>query len=188
MHDFQQGVEFSHYLFTSHVQEGDLLIDATAGNGEDTIFLANLTGPTGDVLAFEIQEEALRNAASRISKEGLEERVTLIKDGHENIGEYAETGSVGGILFNLGYLPGGDKDIITRPETTLRAMDSGLSLLKQGGIIVLVIYTGHSGGKEEKNALLSFTSRLDFTEYNVLHYHFVNQLTPPPEVLAVKKR
>ncbi|MDI3546561.1 MAG: hypothetical protein PWR10_213 [Halanaerobiales bacterium] len=185
--DFRQGVGFSHQLFKEHIKKGAIVIDATAGNGHDTLFLAKLVGPEGQVLAFDIQERAIRRTEVLLEKEGISDRVRLIQDGHENLGDYLNT-SVDGILFNLGYLPGGDKEIITRPETTLKAVKSGLRLLKPGGLMALVIYSGHPGGREEKEALLKYAVSLDYQEYNVLHYHFVNQFKAPSEVLAIKKR
>jgi len=185
--DFMQAVDFSHYLIEEHVNEGEVVIDATCGNGRDTIFLARLVGSVGKVLAFDIQKEALLNTKNRLKKNGLYSRVELLHTGHENIDLYIKERSSAGIIFNLGYLPGGNKDIITGPDTTLKAVKSGLSVLKENGILVLVVYTGHSGGKVEKKSVMEYLAGLESSDFNVLHYYFLNQ-SRAPEVMAVIKR
>ena len=95
---------------------------------------------------------------------------------------------VDGILFNLGYLPGSDKEVITTAETTLQAVQTGIEILKDGGIIILLMYLGHQGGQLEQKKLLEYARSLDAKEYNVLHYSFINQDKEPPQVLAIKNR
>lgn len=186
--ELMQGVEFSHFLIKQQLEKGDITIDATAGNGRDTIFMAQQVGPEGKVLAFDIQQEALNRAQEKLIKSNLKDRVTLIEDSHENIKDYVKENSTAAIIFNLGYLPGGDKDIITEAATTVRAAKSGLNLLKVNGLMVLVIYTGHPGGKKEQQQLLKYACKLPTEKYNVLHYHYLNQDKPPAQVLAIKKR
>ncbi|MTI61518.1 MAG: methyltransferase domain-containing protein [Firmicutes bacterium] len=184
--DFTQGVEMSHQLLKQDVEEGETVIDATAGNGYDTLFLAELVGDSGYVYSFDIQQEAIDNTRERLRLARMEDRVRLCHTGHENVlGMVSE--EVGAIIFNLGYRPGGKKDIKTRPETSLTALKSGLTLLKKSGIIVIVIYTGHKGGKTEREILLNYSAGLNQDKYNVLYYHFINQ-DCSPEVLAIKKR
>ncbi len=185
--DLMQGVKFSHLLFEEHIETGARVIDATAGNGYDTIFLAELVGERGQVLSFDIQHEAIMRTEKRLTERGLGKRVKLIQQGHEEIGKYLDS-NIDGILFNLGYLPGGNREITTRAETTLRAVKTGQRYLKPGGLIVLVIYTEQPGGEGEKEALLKHAEGLNCQEYNVLHYHFLNQSKNPPQVLAIKKR
>lgn len=185
--DFMTGVEFSHDLFKQHIKRGAFVIDATVGNGHDTVFLAKLVGEKGKVIGFDIQKKAIINTRKRLSEAGLIDRVELYQTGHENLELYLKE-QPDGILFNLGYLPGSDKQIITQKETTLAAVKSGLRLLKKKGIMVLVIYTGHPGGKEEEQALLSYASELKQEEFNVLVYKFLNQDNEPAKVLAIKKR
>jgi len=187
MINLKQAVQFSHNLIDEHINKGAKMIDATVGNGHDTQFLAKLVGSTGFVSGFDVQKEALERAKNRLQDNNLLERVKLINDGHENIGDYI-TNPVDGILFNLGYLPGSDKEVITTAKTTLEAVKSGLDLLDLGGLIVVVIYLGHQGGKREQKILLDYATELDEKKYNVLHYRFINQSSQPPQVLAVKKR
>ena len=108
-------------------------------------------------------------------------------DSHANIDQYL-TQKISAAIFNLGYLPGGNKEIITKSESTTAALNKSIELLKKNGVIILVIYSGHSGGKEEKKVLLDFASELNYKKFNVLNYDFLNQPGPPPQVLAIKKR
>ena len=187
MKDLKQGVDFSHKLITEHINKGAKVIDATVGNGYDTRFLAEIIGAEGFVWGFDVQESALEEAKNRLQESELLERVELIQAGHENMEDYISE-PVDGVLFNLGYLPGSDKEVITKADTTVKAVKSGLDLLAVGGLMIVVIYLGHDGGKKEQQALLNYAEGLDEREYNVLHYRFINQSSQPPQVLAIKKR
>ena len=187
MKGLKQGVDFSHKLITEHINKGAKVVDATVGNGHDTQFLSEIVGSKGFVWGFDVQKSALKAAKNRLQEHKLSERVELIHAGHENMQDYISE-TVDGILFNLGYLPSSDKEIITKADTTLKAVKSGLDLLTVGGLMVVVIYLGHEGGKKEKQALLDYATELDAKKYNVLHYRFINQAGQPPQVLAIKKR
>lgn len=188
MFDFIQGVEFSHFLLEKSIKKGSLVIDATAGNGKDTLFLAKLVGEKGKVLAFDIQAKAIAKTKELLDKNKLSYQVELYQSGHEKMALYLDKRKVDAILFNLGYLPGGDKNIITQAKTTLVAVKTGLEHLTKGGLIVLVVYPGHKGGQEELKALLSYVKELNQQEYNVLHYYFPNQKKSPPELIGIMKR
>lgn len=187
MPDFWNCVEFSHKLFREHIGKGAVVVDATAGNGLDSLFLAELVGDKGRVYSFDIQKKAVQNTEKRLSEKKFLDRVKIIEDSHAKLEKYICEKEIDGMIFNLGYLPGGNREIVTESRTTLTALEKGLELLKRGGIIVLVIYTGHSGGREELDAILEFTSALKADEYNVLRYHFINQENSP-ELIAVIKR
>src|SRR5690554_3171937 len=120
MSDFWQGVEFSHMLLEEHISEGAFVIDATAGNGYDSVFLDSLVGKDGKVYSFDIQKIALKNSRDRLLKNNFLNRVKLIEDGHENFDKYIKE-DIDGMVFNLGYLPGGDKEIITKSKSTITA-------------------------------------------------------------------
>ncbi len=185
--DLMSGVEFAHNLLKQHIDEGAVVVDATVGNGYDTVFLAKLVGAEGKVIGFDVQNKAIINTKKRLIKAGLINRVTLYQTGHEKLELYLKE-QPDAILFNLGYLPGSDKQIITEKDTTLAAIQSGFKVLKKRGIIILVIYTGHPGGKAEAQALLNYASKLKQEEANVLVYKFLNQENEPARVLAIKKR
>lgn len=169
------------------VNTGDTVIDATMGNGYDTLYLAKLVGNAGKVYAFDVQEEALKSTKKKVERDNLQGYVELILDGHENMDKYVKE-EVSCILFNLGYLPRAKHNIITKPETTLQALEKSLNLLKPNGVISVAIYTGHEGGMDEKNEVCQYLNNLDQNYYNVLHMNFTNQVNNPPELILVEKK
>lgn len=169
------------------VNPGDTVIDATMGNGYDTLYLAKLVGNAGKVYAFDVQEEALKSTKKKVERDNLQCYVELILDGHENIDKYVKE-EVSCVLFNLGYLPRAKHNIITKPETTLQALEKSLNLLKPNGVISVAIYTGHEGGMDEKNEVCQYLNNLDQNYYNVLHMNFPNQVNNPPELILVEKK
>lgn len=182
---------FARTLLKKAVRPGDIVVDATAGNGHDTLFLAGLTRDTGQVFSFDIQEEAIENTRNRLEEHGVQNRVTLIHQGHENIiSSIPEQhhGKITGAIFNLGYLPGGDKSVVTKPQTTITAIEQLLEIMVPEGIIVLVIYHGHPEGKMERDELLSYVTGLDQKLVHVLRYQFINQKNEPPFIIAIEKR
>ncbi len=168
------------------VKAGDTVIDATAGNGHDTLFLAGLVGETGHVFAFDVQESAIRATGECVRVGGLENRVTLIHAGHERMTEYV-TGPVRAVCFNLGWLPGGNKDITTHWETTFQAVTQALSLLMPLGICTVCVYPGHAEGEKERQRLKPFLAALRPQEYNVLHQVFLNAGPDAPECYVIQR-
>ncbi|SFB18177.1 MULTISPECIES: class I SAM-dependent methyltransferase [unclassified Bacillus (in: firmicutes)] len=182
---------FARKLLEKAVTDGNAVVDATLGNGHDTLYLANLVGSDGHVFGFDIQKQAIETSLSKISEKGFEDRVTLFHSGHENLGLLIPTeyhGKLAGAIFNLGYLPGSDKSITTTPLTTISALNQLMNLLKPGGIIVIVIYHGHEQGKVERDHLIEFAISLDQTKAHVLQYQFINQQNNPPFIIAIEKR
>ena len=179
-------LQYAQTLLKSAVGDGDIAVDATAGNGHDTLFLTELVGDDGFVYAFDVQKQAVDATLHRLLDNALEHRALVLKDGHENVAKYVDK-PVSGAIFNLGYLPGSDHEVITRPNTTIQALESLLKLLKVGGIIVLVIYHGHEGGKEERDEVIRFVSGLPQKYIHVLRYEFLNQKNDPPFVIALEK-
>lgn len=187
-----QGIlPFARSLLTSAINTGEIAIDATVGNGHDTVFLANLVGENGQVFGFDIQKEAITNTTKRLKEQRLDKQVTLFHKGHEEIVASVPAnvqGNIKGAIFNLGYLPGGDKTIVTQPNTTIAAVEQVMELLAPEGIIVLVIYHGHPEGQTEKEELLSFVKQLDQKKAHVLKYQYINQENHPPFIIAIEKR
>ncbi len=182
-------VDFSHKLLKETVCTGDLVIDATVGNGSDTVLLATLVGPAGKVIGFDIQKQAIENTKQKLLLAGLTDRVTLLHQGHETLAEVLDDhAEIGGAVFNLGYLPGTDKTVITQKDTTIQAVSALLPKLRIGSCIILVIYSGHPGGMEEKNALLDYVSGLNQALFKVLQYGFINQINHPPILIAIEKK
>ncbi|WP_369902168.1 class I SAM-dependent methyltransferase [Bacillus manliponensis] len=182
---------FARKLLQTAVKEGDYAVDATLGNGHDTCFLAEIVGDSGKVFGFDIQKEAIESSANRLQEKGLENRAVLIHDSHDTLlsvlTEEAK-GKVTGAVFNLGYLPGGDKEIVTKPNSTIAAIEQLLQVMPPEGIIVLVIYHGHPEGQVERDAVLQFAKNLDQKEAHVLRYGFINQQNNPPFIVAIEKR
>ena len=179
-------IQYAQTLLKMSVSEGDIAVDATAGNGHDTLFLANLVGDNGYVYAFDVQKEAVDATLHRLLDNALEHRAIVLKDGHENVAKYV-TKPISAAIFNLGYLPGGNHEIVTKPNTTIQSIESLLKLLKVGGMIVLVIYHGHEGGKKERDEVIQFVSDLPQKYVHVLRYEFINQKNDPPFIIALEK-
>ncbi|GAB7388337.1 class I SAM-dependent methyltransferase [Bacillaceae bacterium] len=184
---FANVLEVARELVRQRVSAGESVVDATAGNGKDTLFLARLVGERGNVFSFDIQEAALAKTRQLLRAHALEDRVTLIRAGHETLARWVSP-PVAAVMFNLGYLPGGDKSITTTASTTIAALEQAFSLLKVGGIITVVVYWGHDTGKEEKAQLEAYLQRFDQREALVLRYEYVNQKNCPPFLFAVEKR
>lgn len=182
-------LKYSHELLKEIVNPGDTVIDATTGNGHDTVFLAKLVGETGHVFGFDIQKVAIENTRNRLEAEQLDTSVTLIEKGHETIHQLIPLEQeIQAAIFNLGYLPSGDKNIITHASTTILAIEGILERLNTGGRIILVVYYGHTGGVPEKSALTTFVQELPQELYTVLSYQFINQKNQPPLLLVIEKK
>ena len=168
------------------LSEGDTAIDATMGNGHDTEALCRLVGPSGLVYAFDLQPQAVENTRARLLAAGLADRARLFCLGHEHLAEEVPR-PVRAVMFNLGWLPGGDHRITTLLPTTLSAVEQALSLLQPGGVLVLCAYPGHAEGAREKEALISFFSALPPQQFNVLRQVFLNAGPGAPECFVVQK-
>ncbi|HHW32414.1 MAG TPA: methyltransferase domain-containing protein [Clostridiaceae bacterium] len=176
----------SHDIIKNVVGKGDLVIDATAGNGNDTLMLAQLVGDEGKVYSFDIQDQAISNTIKKLQENGLLNRVSVVKDGHQNMDKYVKD-SVKAVMFNLGYLPGGDHNIATKGETTIIALKKAMELLMIGGIITIVIYYGGDSGFEEKDILLDFLPTINSKQYTVMKTEFINQPNCPPILVCIEK-
>lgn len=168
------------------VREGDRVADATMGNGHDTLFLAELVGPEGHVDAFDIQEGALKSTAELLEAHGLQSRVTLFRRSHAEIAE-AVSGNLSAVVFNLGWLPGGDHAVTTRCESTRTAILAALELLRPGGVLTVCAYPGHPEGDREREMLIGLFSGLSNRRYNVLRQCFLNAGEGAPECFVVQK-
>lgn len=180
-------LNISKAIMDSVIDKKDIVIDATVGNGNDTLHMANLVGSQGKVYGFDIQNIAIEKTRKKLIKEDLYKQVILINAGHETMEQYINE-KVKFIIFNLGYLPGGDKNIKTNPDTTIMAIEKSLELLTNNGLLLITSYIGHTGGFEEKEAVESFLTNLNQREYNVLQFKFINQINNPPILYGVEKR
>lgn len=179
----------SHELLKEIVAHGDLVIDATAGKGHDTLLLAQLVGQDGLVYAFDIQAEAITASQKLLESHQLSSRVRLIEDSHSHLKNYLKAdATVSAAIFNLGYLPGSDKTIITQASSTIAAIQDIQDLLKEKGRIVIVAYHGHAGGPEEHQALLTYLQSLEQSKWTVLQYQFINQKNNPPICYCIERK
>ena len=189
---FNQGFPFNslgmtHRFAAEVVRPGDLCIDATAGRGRDTAFLCGLVGDTGRVLAFDIQPEAVAATRALLDEKGLTQ-AEVHCDSHHNMRQYAAPGTVRCILFNFGWLPGGDHACYTRPETSLPAIEAGLELLMDDGLMSLCIYSGGVNGYGERDAILRYVETIDPKRYTVITTRFANRTGDPPIPVFIVKR
>lgn len=169
------------------ITKGDYVIDATAGNGADTVFLAEKVGENGRVYAFDIQEDAIKHTRARIAQKAYESRVQLIQDSHANINQYLQ-GPISCAMFNLGYLPKGDPAIITKGASSIEALKKTLDLLKVKGMITICIYVSHEGGAQEASIVETYLEGLDKQKYKVLKYSCLNDPLSPYIILIVRMK
>ena len=183
---FVNPVEIVKKIMNYYIEEGYIVLDCTVGNGNDTIDLARLVGKSGKVYGFDIQEKAILHTQRKLAQLNLDNNVELINDGHENIDKYIDD-KLDFIVYNLGYLPGGDKSIKTKSSTTIESLKKSLLLLRNNGLLLITCYIGHDGGKDEKDAVENLLKSLDQNEYNVLQFNFINQKNNPPILYGVEK-
>jgi SAM-dependent methyltransferase len=179
-------VPLSHLLIRRFVTRGDHVIDATCGNGYDTLLLAELAGPNGRVWAFDIQQKAIEATAARLAEAGGFDTLVLVHAGHESMATYC-SGPVNAVVFNLGYLPGGDHMIVTRPESTLAGVEHSLEILAPGGILIITLYPGHEGGQQERALLEARLAQLPPAAFHVWHMGQINVPTTAPYIILTQK-
>ena len=178
--------QLSNLLLRQFLRPGDQAVDATCGNGHDTLLLAGLVGPAGRVWGFDVQEEAIRHTRLRLEKAGKADCVELILAGHESMADHV-SGQVGAVVFNLGYRPGGDHNIITQPDTTLAALGQALQLLLPAGVLAITVYPGHRGGDSEEGAVSGWCSCLDQRLFHSWRMGQVNVLPGAPFFFMIQK-
>ncbi len=178
------------FVATQYIQgvlrPGDAAVDATMGNGHDTLMLAQCVAEQGHVDAFDVQESAVAETRGRLKDAGVLSRVSLHLCGHESMSTHIHRPAQA-VMFNLGWLPGGDKQYTTRLDTTVTAVRAALTLLAPGGILTLCAYPGHPEGRAELQALVDLFAGLAVQEYNVLHHRFLNHPNDPPELFVVQR-
>jgi len=166
---------------------GDVVVDATLGNGHDALFLAGLVGDDGRVLGFDVQEAAVESSGKRLLGGGVDEdRFEFRCVGHERMREFVD-GGVKAVMFNLGYLPSADKSVITQVGTTLEALEVASSLLEKGGVMTVMCYPGHEGGDVEAEAVVEWAKKLERKEWRVVRYGFLNAPNDPPFLVGFEK-
>ena len=182
-------VEIARDRVMRHLKPGDTAIDATTGNGHDTLWLAQSVGPNGAVYAFDIQECAIDIARKKIDNLSIETQTTFLKACHSRMMSQLPLNiKAKAILFNLGYLPKGDKSIVTRIDTTISALDQSLTILHPNGIISIVIYPGHQGGTSEADGILNWTQSIDDSSYETEFVSNPSGNPKSPHLIFIQKR
>jgi len=184
-----KATDFVHILIANLVAVGDCVVDATCGNGYDTAFLAAAVGPSGHVLALDIQDIALHHTKELIGPSVS--HVVLQKASHDQLAYWLNHYHLPApkvVVFNLGYLPGSDKLVRTSAVTTIPAVSQAISAINTNGAVILVLYSGHPGGKEEAAAIEKWLSELDPKHYAISRHQWINLEGIPPYVLVIQPR
>jgi len=173
-------------LLNVSVKENGVYADFTMGNGNDTLYMKKAC-PSGKIYSFDIQKAALETTEKLLKTEScLDENVKLICDSHANFKKYINE-PLDGAVFNLGYLPGGDKTITTLTESTLKCLQDALGILKTGGVTVVSVYPGHSEGTKEGEEILKFAQNLDRKQFDCLYHRLIN-IPEAPFIIAFQKK
>jgi methylase of polypeptide subunit release factors len=175
-----------HLLLREVIREGDTVIDATAGNGHDTVFLAQAVGEMGKVIALDIQAAAIDSTRRKLKEKGLDLRVELFHVSHADLVSYEEKGKVSAVVFNLGYLPGADHEVMTEAASTLQALDGALELLHDEGVLAVVCYPGHAGGDVESQQVEAYLSGL--LDIRLAKYDLLSTQRASPFLLIASKK
>lgn len=191
MRGFPKPIEYAKQLIAAAVQEGDVVLDATVGNGHDTLFLAKQVGKSGFVLGFDVQQAGIDATAARLSEAGIiAENVALVLSSHETVEEEWRQRALRpfrAAMFNLGYLPGTDKTLITQRESSLRALQATLRCMAEGGLLSVMCYPGHEGGDVEADAVVQWAKSLLREEYRVARMELLNAPKRPPFLIIIEK-
>lgn len=180
----KNALKLSHEHFKSNISKGDICVDATMGRGRDTLLLSLLAGSKGHVYSFDIQREAIESTSALLEQENRS-NVTLLLDSHHNLKKYVKSAKC--VVFNLGFLPGGDHGVYSRPETTLAAIDAALDIITPDGFVSICCYYGKDTGFEEHDALLDYLKKLDAKKYTVMCQSFFNRPNCPPIFAVIEK-
>ena len=171
----------------AYINKGDTVVDATCGTGQDTITLARAVGEDGLVYAFDIQKKAMILTEARLHAHGIS-NVHFIMKSFVSMSDHIKENSASAVVFNLGYLPGGDHSITTTADLTLEGLEAALRTVRPGGIITVVLYDGHQQGTEEKKKVLEWAENLDAGKYHAAFVNMLNQKNDPPEILWITKK
>ncbi len=175
-------VKLSHYIIKNRLENNIKACDMTAGNGKDSKFILEMKNP--EILyAFDIQKLSQKRCEELIGKR---DNFKFILDDHKNIEKYIKE-KIDLFIYNLGFLPKGDKSITTNYKTVIKSLEASLNLLNKNGLILITFYTGHSQGKSEAEFVGKFLKNLDQKAYQIIKYDFFNQINNPPFLISIRK-
>lgn len=181
-------VRLVHRMLTDVLAPGGLYLDATCGNGHDTLFLCGLAGPKGRVIGLDIQPAAVQATNALLAQKGMEQIGRAVQADHSDLARFAPPGSADCVMFNFGWLPGAPHEVHSQADNSLRALQAGLDALKPGGVLSAVLYSGKVIGDSEKRAALDFFRSLPLTRYTVLVCQFANWAEEAPLPCLIIKR
>lgn len=189
---FDSPIHLAHAYWKDYLTAGDTAIDATCGNGHDTLFIANccISETKGKLYSIDIQKQALEQARTLLSKalpKRSLERVVFIQGCHSHFPKEIAARTVKLIVYNLGYLPGGDKNVTTSFETTLRSIEEAMTLITNDGLISITCYPGHPAGKIEQGKILELVKQLDPWKWISCHHVWTNRNQAPSLILLQRK-
>ena len=187
-------VNAAHNLIRDVLHTGDIAVDATVGNGHDTLFLVEQVSPSGRVFGFDIQLAAIESTRAKVGSHcnvsQLQKSLTLIQASHADMSDKIPAhyhGNISAIMFNLGYLPGGDKSIITRTDSTVTALNSASRILSSNGIITVLAYPGHQGGDQETDQVKNWCEQLDEDQFKISIIYSSENKESAPKLFAILK-
>jgi len=179
--------DITNFLIDNKVNVCDNVLDLTMGNGNDTLTLIKKVGNRGKVFAFDIQKKAIENTKALLIENDLyKDNVFLIEDDHSNVLNYVSC-DISFAVYNLGYLPCGDKNIVTRGDNTIKSIEAVLQILKSEGMICICAYVGHEGGREEYDKILTFCKNLSKKDFNVVDLEHINRRETSPKMILIEK-
>lgn len=178
--------KMAQYLLQFKLPFAKFIVDATTGNGKDTLFLAKNSSHHAEILAVDIQMEAIYKAKALLGKEGCQEKVLFIHDDHSNIEKYISS-SIDIAVFNLGYLPGGNHSVSTVEKSTMIALRCVVKHLSVGGLVTVIAYPGHAQGELECHTLRSYLTQLPSAVYNIGEWKLLNHSTKAPILYVIEK-
>lgn len=179
-------LELHKFFIGNHLHAGDIAVDFTMGNGHDTVYLSKAVGPDGFVYAFDIQEQALASTQERLVAEGCPDNYRLILDSHSNVKKYVDVPFKAG-MFNLGWLPGGDKSVTTLRETTLPAIRDAIDLMDRDAILNIAVYPGHAEGDAEGKMIQEYLASVSRHRICATMVKILNSPTSPYFIVVETK-
>ncbi|MEY3807307.1 MAG: hypothetical protein RI893_283 [Pseudomonadota bacterium] len=183
-------INTAHDLILNVLKPGDIALDATVGNGHDTLFLAEQIAPSGQVYGFDIQPSAIASTLERFRQTPWSDCLTLIQASHADMADNIPAtlhGKISAIMFNLGYLPGGDKSVITLTESTLTALTIASRILARDGILTVLAYPGHPGGDSETNQVQCWCEQLNSNQFTVDTFYSTEHKDSAPRLFVLRK-
>lgn len=178
--------EISRRILLPKLAVAGCIVDATAGNGHDTLFLARYSPKNAQIYAFDVQEKALSQTRRLLAEHALQEKVSLILAGHEALEEFVKE-TIHIAVFNLGYLPGANHAVTTRTDTTLQAVKAVLEKLAAGGILSIMLYPGHEEGAKEQKFLTTYFTGLSKRQFTSICCTMTNHAVTAPQLYLIEK-